>query len=172
VMLGRSQGRTVAEVTGRVVEEPILARLIASNHRVIGMLGVGRGMLTGRRVAATNVTARRAAPQVEPPPSGLETVGASIATGRDAWIDRVIHHGARISDGRRQSIGWSDGFFGPAAPVVLRGSTPDPAYHSGACHRFRDVGGPTLGVQRSCRAGGAPRSSDLRGGLVLGASSA
>jgi hypothetical protein len=47
VMLGSSQGWSFAVVPGRVVEEPVLARLIASNHRVIGVLGVGRGMLTG-----------------------------------------------------------------------------------------------------------------------------
>jgi hypothetical protein len=97
VMLGRSQGRSLVEVAGRVVKEPFLARLVASNYRVIGVLGVGSGMLTRRRVAATDVSALCAASQVEPPSSRLEAVGASVATGRHARVDRVIRHDARIS---------------------------------------------------------------------------
>jgi hypothetical protein len=97
VVLGRSQGGALVEVTGCVVKEPLFVRLIASDHRVIGMLRVGSGVLTRRGVATTDVPALCAAPQVKPPPSRLETLGAPVATGRHARVDRVIRHAPRIS---------------------------------------------------------------------------
>lgn len=117
VMLGRSQGGTLVEVTGCVVKEPLLVRFVASNHRMIGMLRVGSGMLTRRRVAATYVPAPCASPQVEPPPSRLKALCASVATGQHARVDRVIRHRSRIS-GRWRRL------HGPGPRCTTRPGTP------------------------------------------------
>lgn len=121
VMLGRSQGGTLVEVTGRIVEEPLLVRLIASNHRMVGMLRVSSGMLTRRGVAATDVPALCAPPQMKPPPSRLETLGASVATRPHARVDRVIRHDPRISGRWRRLHGsWVTVCRLPSSPGARR----------------------------------------------------
>jgi hypothetical protein len=54
--------------------------------------GMSRCMLSGRVVTASDVATVRATSQVEPPSTGLLTLGTSGATWRDLDINRLIGH--------------------------------------------------------------------------------
>jgi hypothetical protein len=82
VMLGRGQVRTGEVLLGPEVPEPVLARLVAPDDRVPRVGRVVTGMLRWRRVAAADVAAGRAPAEVQPPPSGGETLDASCAARR------------------------------------------------------------------------------------------
>jgi len=81
--------RTVGELAGPVVVEPVLPGLEALDHRMVSVGVVSAGVLAGRVVAAADVTASRAAPEVEPPPGAfagqaLDTAGPA---GRNVGVD-------------------------------------------------------------------------------------
>ena len=82
----------LVELFGRVVPEPVLSRLEATDDAVLRALCMRRGMLARRGVAASDVAARCAAPQMEPPPPGFEAFDASGSTRGDSWIDSLICH--------------------------------------------------------------------------------
>jgi hypothetical protein len=78
VMPRRSQDGAVVDVfIGLVVPEPVLARLVALDNRMLRISGVVTGMLRWRRVAATDMTAVRTAAEVEPPASRSEALDAA-----------------------------------------------------------------------------------------------
>ncbi len=60
---------------------------------------VARRVPLGRAVAASDVPALRAAPQVEPPAAGREALGAALARGRHVGIDRrgLVGHASEPS---------------------------------------------------------------------------
>lgn len=72
---------------GAVIVEPVFARLEAGNDRMAGGVKMFRGVLRGRAVTATHVAALGAAPQVEPPSAGMQTLLAALAAGRHFGID-------------------------------------------------------------------------------------
>src|SRR4051794_35199362 len=91
------QPGAVVVVLGRVVPEPVLAGLEALDD---GMTGLGRvlGRVLHRgRVAAADVPALRAAPQVDPPALRRLALHATGTARRYPWIDR------RHSDSRSSS---------------------------------------------------------------------
>src|SRR5678815_2019277 len=57
-----------------IAESPILTGLETLYHWMICRANVRRGVLVGRAVAAADVTAGEAAPQVNPPRAGFETL--------------------------------------------------------------------------------------------------
>ena len=77
VVLRRSKDRAVGVLLRGVVPEPILTRLEAGYDGVARRLCVSRSVLRGRAVAAADVTALSAAPQVEPPAAGRQALHAA-----------------------------------------------------------------------------------------------
>jgi hypothetical protein len=62
MMLRWSEGRTVVELFGAVVPEPVFARFEAADQGVTGIGRVVAGVLGGRGVATADVPALGAAP--------------------------------------------------------------------------------------------------------------
>ena len=76
----------VRELERDVVEVapvPVLAGLVRLDDRMGGLVEVPGRVLSGRVVAAPDVAARGAAPQVKPHASGQEALHAAIAAGCD-----------------------------------------------------------------------------------------
>src|SRR6476661_4834406 len=69
------------------VPEPVLARLERPDHRVSRRLVVVGGVLARRRVAATDVSALGATPQVHPPPLCRKAFHTSVTTRADLRVD-------------------------------------------------------------------------------------
>lgn len=92
VVLRAGQARPVVELLGVVVPEPGLTGLEALDERVPLGLRVRLRVLLGRRIAASDVAALRAAPQVHPPAARLVAFHASRAAGRDGRIDARGRH--------------------------------------------------------------------------------
>jgi hypothetical protein len=92
VVFGRGERRPFVELLRRVVPEPILSRLEATDDAVLRALCMRRGMLARRGVAASDVAALRAAPEMEPPAPGFEAFDASGSTRGDGWIDSFVCH--------------------------------------------------------------------------------
>src|SRR5439155_26117000 len=90
MMAGRSQVRTVEDLVTRVVVEPILARLVAADDRVPGRDRVVTRVLRGRGVAAPDVPAAGAAPEVEPPAIRCEAFRAAGTARRYLRIDDLF----------------------------------------------------------------------------------
>jgi len=88
--IGRSQGRTLTVLLDGIAPEPVLAWLEALNERVAGILRMPAGVLGWRRVAAPDVAARGATPEVEPPAIGGEALDAARSAGRDRRVDLVF----------------------------------------------------------------------------------
>src|SRR5579875_2146922 len=84
----RRKCRAVRVVLSPVVPEPVLARLEAPDHRVPGAGEVRARMLARRGVAAADVPAGRAPPQMEPP-SGTLACQAVLAPGAAGHRCRV-----------------------------------------------------------------------------------
>jgi len=70
VVFRRSQDRAVGVLLRGVAPEPVLVRLEASDDWMPGVGCVVAGVLRRRRIAAADVPAMGAAPQVEPPAAG------------------------------------------------------------------------------------------------------
>src|SRR5215472_8261168 len=81
------QGGPVVKLVGLEAPEPVLTRLEASDDRVPGRGGVGARVLGRRRVAAADVPALGAPPQVEPPPAGRLALNAPRAARRNRRVD-------------------------------------------------------------------------------------
>jgi hypothetical protein len=90
VMVRRSQDGTLEVLLRRVVPEPVLARLVALDDRVLLGSGMVARMLGWRRVATADVAALRAAAQVEPPTAGGQALDAPRAAWRYLRIDPVL----------------------------------------------------------------------------------
>ena len=84
--------RTVPNLLGRVIPEPVLIRLVALDNGMASRSGVVAGVLGWRRVAAADVTAFGATTQVKPPAIRGEARDAAGAAGRDRGIDLVHRH--------------------------------------------------------------------------------
>jgi hypothetical protein len=89
VMLRRSEDRALHVLLGNVVPEPVLARLVAPDDRMLCIGGMLTRMLRGRRVATTDTAATRTAAQVEPPATGSQALDAARAARRYLRIDVV-----------------------------------------------------------------------------------
>src|SRR3954464_4630745 len=79
---GMGERRGVRDLEGHVVlitPPPVLPRLVRLHDRVAGGVEVGGGVLAGRRVAAADVPARHADPQVYPAAAGGEALDAAGA---------------------------------------------------------------------------------------------
>jgi hypothetical protein len=94
VVLGRSQRRTFDILFGTIVPEPVFAGFKAADDRMTGFLGMVRGVLRGRAVAAVDVPALRTATEVKPPtrPAPSDAIGASGAGRCRVWIYACDHH--------------------------------------------------------------------------------
>src|SRR5262249_3786001 len=84
--VGRRERRTFDELTRAVVVEPVLARLEALDHGVAACLSVARRVLGGRVVAAADVTARRAASEVQPPAARGHALLTALAARQDGLV--------------------------------------------------------------------------------------
>ncbi len=101
VVAWRREDGTLQELFGRVIPEPVLAGLKALGDRVSFSGGMATRVLRRRRVAAADMTASCAAPEMEPPAIlGGEALDAPGATRRCLEID-VFHgcHPPMLSDG-------------------------------------------------------------------------
>src|SRR6185503_2896122 len=87
VAVGRRQLRSLDELLGAVVVEPVLTRLEALDQRVAGLLLMSGRVPGGRVVAAADVPAGGAAAQVQPPPSARRALGASFPAGSNRLVD-------------------------------------------------------------------------------------
>ena len=99
VMLRCDQCWPFKELLAPVVPEPVLAGLEASDHRVAGDPRMVGGVLARGVVATADMTARGAAPQMEPPAVTSEALDAPCAAGRCHRDDSCIGH---------QSLLWSN----------------------------------------------------------------
>ena len=83
-----------------VVVKPILTRLEAGNDRMAARSGMLRGVLRRRAVTTADVTALRAAPQVQPPPARGQAFHATISARFRRRVDTaavrgwIFHHTA------------------------------------------------------------------------------
>ena len=74
------QSRAIERLFRAVIPKPVLSGLEARDDEVAGLSEVRSRVLVRRRIAAADVTALGAAPQVEPPLSG----GKAFDTSRPA----------------------------------------------------------------------------------------
>jgi len=81
-MMRRSQDGTLEIFLGGVIPEPVLARLVAPDDRMSRINGVMTRVLRWRRVATTDMAARCAAAQVEPPAVRGKALDAARAARR------------------------------------------------------------------------------------------
>src|SRR5579864_6523659 len=95
-MLGRRQRRALRRLVGGEVPEPVLAWLEGANQGVPRTTGVRRGVLTRRGVAAADMAACGAAPQVKPPAVTRQALDAAGAARRDRGIDSIVSHGLTL----------------------------------------------------------------------------
>lgn len=87
MVMWRRQLWTVDVLLRRVVEEPVLAGLIALDDGVSAFLRMVARVLGWGGVAATDVTAACASTKVEPPTAGRKALDAACAAGRHRRID-------------------------------------------------------------------------------------
>ena len=93
-----SQRRAGDKLFAAVVIKPVFARLKAGDNGVFRLVGVFCGVLRGRVIAASNMAALCAAPEVEPPASSGFTFNA---TGTARWgrsFDGLIGHISLLSE--------------------------------------------------------------------------
>lgn len=81
----------VLDLPGAVVPEPVLVGFKALNDTMPGLLGVSGGVLVERIIAASNMAAGGASPQMEPPRTGLVALDASVSGRRDFSVDHFCH---------------------------------------------------------------------------------
>jgi hypothetical protein len=72
-----------------VTPRPIFARLKRSNDRMGGGVKMFRGVAIRRRVAATDMSAGKAKPQVDPGRTDLQTILAPVRARDDVGIDLI-----------------------------------------------------------------------------------
>src|SRR5581483_1444490 len=86
--------RSLQGFFGREAPEPVLARLEALHDHVAGRLGVAARVLRGGGVAAPDVPAQGAPPQVEPPAALRLALDAAAPARRHGRIDLALlaHH--------------------------------------------------------------------------------
>jgi hypothetical protein len=98
MMRGRSKRRSVGELLGAIVEEPVLTGLETLNHRVAALLDMVARVLRRRGITAADVAALRAPPQVKPPTTLGKALDASRRAGRNGRGDNtVVGHSLIIS---------------------------------------------------------------------------
>src|SRR5437667_12782137 len=82
VVVGRREGGAFEDLFGQVVPEPVFLGFEAVDDRVMRVDRVMARVLGGRRVAAADVAAMSAAPEVVPPTVGRQTLDATGAARR------------------------------------------------------------------------------------------
>jgi hypothetical protein len=90
MMRWRSEPRSIGELLGAIVVEPLLTGLEALNYRVAAVLDVMARVLRGRGVAAADVTALRAPPQMQPPATLGKALDTTRRAGRNQSLDRAV----------------------------------------------------------------------------------
>jgi hypothetical protein len=83
----RNKLRPTDHLLSLIAPEPAFARLKAGRDRMSCRVKMLRGMLTGRAVTTADVSALRAAAQVQPPSTGSQTFGATWPVGLSARIN-------------------------------------------------------------------------------------
>jgi len=76
-----------------VVVEPLLTRFEAGNDRMAAHFGMPRGVLPRRAIATADVTALRAAPQVQPPPGCCQAFHAAVSARLRRRVDAASVRG-------------------------------------------------------------------------------
>ena len=76
-----------------VVVEPLLTGFEAGNDRMAAHFGMPRGVLPRRAITTADVTALRAAPQVQPPPGCCQAFHAAISAGLRRRVDAAAVKG-------------------------------------------------------------------------------
>jgi len=76
-----------------VVVKPVLTRFEAGNDRMAARPGMLRGMLPRRAITTADVTALRAAPQVQPPPRHGQAFHATISARFGRRVDTAAVRG-------------------------------------------------------------------------------
>ena len=92
MVLRRGQHRTLHAFVCLVIVEPVLAGLETAYDGVAAGFSMSAGMLAGRRVATADMTAARAAPQVEPPAAAGEAFDTTVAARRYGRVNSWICH--------------------------------------------------------------------------------
>jgi len=94
VTLRGGKFRSVEIDTLRVVPEPVLSRFIALDDGMPRSARMSAGVLGWRRFTTSNVSARSAPAQMQPPPAGREAVDTAVAAGECSRINcRLFWHG-------------------------------------------------------------------------------
>ena len=90
------QAWALKEFVGAIVVEPVFSVLKAGDDGMTAISMVLRRMLIRRRIAATNMSALGAAPEVQPPAFRRQTFDAAGTTRPGRRIDAVyliwLHH--------------------------------------------------------------------------------
>lgn len=137
VMRGLRQSRAFVKLLSPVVPEPVLPRLEALDDRVPGLPRMVRGVLGGRGVTTTDMSALRAAAQVQPPAIARQ---AFRTAGAVRWYRRFdsMHSHVRTPSTRGATLGflqtWSataqhrsqTGHHSNTLRIGVQGNVPDP----------------------------------------------
>ncbi len=96
MMHWRGELRPLEELVTFVVPKPVFTWFETLDSRVSATTGVVAGVLAGGTVATSDVSARRTPAEVEPPPVGCQTFGATSAAGLGLRVDGLIGHKPRF----------------------------------------------------------------------------
>jgi hypothetical protein len=102
VMLRISECRAFVKLVGGVIPVPVLPGLKTSDQGVTRTFGVPRRVLARGRVAATDVAAFCAPPEMQPPSTALKTLDTPSTTRWHRGIDAVVFHRLRLAIPRRR----------------------------------------------------------------------
>jgi hypothetical protein len=91
-MLGWGKSWTGNSLVGLVVVEPVLTWFEASDDRMTCRSRMSGRVLTRRRIAAPDVTARRAASEMEPPTALIHALDTAFTTGTHIRDDHPASH--------------------------------------------------------------------------------
>jgi hypothetical protein len=83
----RRQSGAIERFSGSIIPEPILTGLEAVYDEVAGLPKVRGGVLVWRRIAAADMAAFGAAPQMKPPLASSKTFDTSRSTRNSVRVD-------------------------------------------------------------------------------------
>jgi hypothetical protein len=106
----------IAKLLRPVVVEPVLTGFVALNDGMRRRVIMRGRMLAGRHVAATDVTALRTSPKMQPPTAVLKTFDATIA----ARYNGRVNAGIAVSIGHAISPKWCVDVFSVMLPRPSR----------------------------------------------------
>ena len=114
-------GRLGSEDLVEVAPTPVFARLKRPNHRMVSRMKMLRGVRVRRRVAAADVTARQAEPQMHPRVAGLEALLATLRRPRGRMPSRLQMSAVALTHGSTSGVSHST--TSPRPPTASRATS-------------------------------------------------